>query len=481
MEQIPKITEKKIQKKFIVALISISLLAMLNMTTVTMALPTYIEEFKISLNAAQWVTIGYMLPLGMLMPLAGYLGERYSYRKVFLYGLIVMGVASVACACATNFYLLVLFRFFKGMAAGILIPNAMGMLYRYIPKQYQAPYLGELVLVQSVGIALGPTLSGFILQVSSWPLLFLINVPVVLLAYIIGRECIPVEEGTKNGSIDFFGIVQISLGTALVMIAFTEGDQWGWKSPLFLSVTAFGLFLMVTFFVRQLHTKNPLLNLKVLKYRPFTLALLIQCTFALTMGITAILLQLYFQTVRGYSPAETGLFVLIPSLGMMLGNEISNKLHGKAPIRVLLVFSMAITVIGNLAWCHLTVTSSIILLILFFTIRYTGMGMLQMPLTDYGLGCIPIELSGHASAMFNWSREFTTVIATNVLTVLMSFNLNRYYLEAGNTGIPTEGTLSYNIAASHAVGTDFVYMTFFLVLSLIVTFFIKPYGKEAWK
>ena len=335
------------------------------------------------------------------------------------------------------------------------------------------------MLFQSVSVAIGPTLAGIILEISSWHVLFLFNVPLVLVGLWMGKNYIPSEEGHPTGSVDYLGILEVSLGTGLVMIAFTEGDQWGWTSPLFLSSTGIGIALMAVFMIRQFHTKNPLLNFQVLKYRPFSIALLIQCTLAMTLGITAILLQLYLQTVRGYSPAETGLWMLIPSIMLMFGNEISNRLHGMNAVRKLLIVGMAVTVFGNLAWCVVDVKSSVIILILFVSIRYTGMGMLQMPLTDYGLGCIPVQLSGHASSMFNWTRQFVQVVATNIFTVLLSLNINRYYLEAGHAGIPVEGTASYNIAAAHAVGTDFVYMTVFLVLSLICTFFIKPYKREA--
>ena len=135
MEEIAQITDRAKQKRFMVALLLINVIAMMNSTTVTLSLPTYMEVFGVDINTVQWVTIGYMLPLGMMMPLSGYLGERYSYRRVFLIGVTTLGVTSVACACAPNFFLLVFFRFVKGMAAGIMIPCTMSMLYRYLPKK----------------------------------------------------------------------------------------------------------------------------------------------------------------------------------------------------------------------------------------------------------------------------------------------------------------------------------------------------------
>ena len=472
------ITDVKRQKGFVFVLMLTSIVAMLNSTTVTISLPTYMQVFGVDINTVQWVTVGYMLPLGMMMPLSSYLGERYSYKKVFLFGLAAIGVSSLGCACSPTFFILVLCRFIKGAAAGLIVPGAMAMLYRYLPKDCQAHYLGKLVLFQSVGVAIGPSLAGFILQFSNWHVLFLFNIPLVIISYLMGRKYFVSEKGSTAGKIDIAGIIEISVGTGLVMIAFTEGDLWGWTSPLFLSCLAVGMFLIVYFILKQFHTAQPLLNFKVLRYREFAIAFIIQSTLAMTLGITAILQQLYFQTVRGYPPVITGLLVLIPSLILLIGNEVANRLDSVERRRNLLIVSMFIVVIGNLAWCRPGVETSMLLLMTFFSIRYFGMGMMQMPLMDYGMSAVPPNMSGHASSLFNWGRQFIQVVSTNILTVILSLNINRYYQAAGNIGTPPQGSAAYKEVAAHAVGTDFVIMTVFLVMSLICTFFIKAKKAE---
>lgn len=139
--------------------------------------------FGVDINAVQWVSVGYLLPLGMVMPLSEYLCERYSYRRVFLLSVAAMGICSLCCACSVTFFMLVFFRFLKGIAGGLVIPCTMAMLYRYIPKQLQANYLGNAVLFQSIGVAIGPTLAGILLQISSWHMLFLVNLSV-------GSDCV---------------------------------------------------------------------------------------------------------------------------------------------------------------------------------------------------------------------------------------------------------------------------------------------------
>ena len=172
------VIDEKRRKMFLLAVLLTNITAMLNTTTVTISLPSYMRIFQVDINTVQWVSVGYLLPLGMAMPLSEYLCERYSYRKVFLSGVAAIGLCSMGCACAFDFSMLVFFRFLKGIAAGLVIPCTMAMIYRYIPKEMQASYLGTAVLYQSVGVAIGPSLAGLLLQVSSWHLCYHTTKPV---------------------------------------------------------------------------------------------------------------------------------------------------------------------------------------------------------------------------------------------------------------------------------------------------------------
>lgn len=479
MEGEQQVTIKEERTKlFLLAIMLTNVVTMLNTSTVNIALPTYMSVFQVNINTVQWVVIGYLLPLGMMMPLSGYLCERYSYRKVFLAGVAALGLCSLGCACSVSFYMLVAFRFLKGVAGGIIIPSTMSMLYRYIPKRFQATYLGGIMMLQSVGMAMGPALAGILLQVSSWHVLFLFNIPLVLLILWAGGKSLPAEAGRQAEQVDFLGVAQICVGTGLVMIAFSKGEEWGWMSAMFWGCLLTGLILAVVFVMRQFHTRYPLLNFTVLKYKPFVLTLLVQCTLAMTLGINAILSQFYFQTGRGFSPAATGLFLMVPSLLMMTGNAAATILHKRGWVRGLITGGVAIALIGNLGLCFLQMDSNLLFVMCCYTLRFFGLALLQMPLMDYGMSAVPPELSGHASSMFNWSKQVVQVVSTNILTVLLSLNLNRYYLADGNTGTPIEGTMAYRLAAIEAVNTDYLYLAVALVLTLGCTFLIKPQKKK---
>lgn len=460
---------------FLLAILLSGVVTMLNTSTVTISLPTYMNVFHVDINTVQWVVIGYMLPLGMVMPLSEYLCERFSYKKVFLTAMGALGICSLGCALSFNFLMLVIFRFLKGICGGIIIPCTMAMIYRYAPRGKQAEFLGTSMLYQSFGTALGPTIAGLLLQVSSWHVLFLINLPFVLLVIWAARKSVPAEAINENvEKIDFWGCGQVSLGSGLIMLAFSMGDTWGWKSLTFWSCVIIGAFLVVIFVVRQFHTTHPLLNFGVLKFKAFSFAMLLQCVIALTLGINAILSQFYFQTGLELSPATTGLLLMGPSLMMLAGNWTTTHLHKKGFMKSLITFGLLCALIGNLGLCNLTLESNLVFVMCCFGMRFFGISMAQMPLTNYGLSAVPRELSGHASSLFNWGRQLTQTVSTNILTVLLSMNLTRYYLEAGHSGSPVEGTLDYRLAAVEAVNTDYLYIAAFLVLSLMCTFFIQP-------
>ena len=134
--------------------------------------------------------------------------------------------------------------------------------------------------------------------------------------------------------------------------------------------------------------------------------------------------------------------------------------------------------VGNLGLCNLRIDTNAVFVLICFTMRYAGLSLLQMPLTNYGLSAVPPELSGHASSLYNWGKQVVQVVSTNILTVILSLNLNRYYWAAGNTGVPVEGTMEYRLAAIQAVNTDYLYLAVFLVISLGCTFLIKPQKKR---
>jgi len=465
------------QRALLASVVVAGITTMLNNTTVSIALPSFMKIFNTNIRIVQWVVVGYMLTLGMAMPLAGYFGDRYSYRKLFITSLAGLGIFSLACAFAWNLYSLIFFRMLKGAVSGVIIPCTMTLLYQHIPKEKQPHYLGITVMSHSLGLAIGPSLAGMLLQFLNWHILFLINVPLVVLAFYLAWHSIPKDLGSKAEPLDFAGIFIVSLGTGLVLFGFTNLEVWGASSIKFLLCLCTGFLFILFFILRENNSVRPLLNFTVLKYPPFVIALLINCTMAMTLGINGILIAVYVQTILGYTPFEAGLIQVIPSIAMIIGNIVSDHFFDKVPSKTLVFTGLIIAGMGNYSMSQVGLTTGIGLIIIFLSLRFLGMGMVKMPLTDYGLGNVPSSLSGHASSMFNWGKQMATVISTNILTVILSINISNYYKLAGFTGEIIEGTYSYAVAAVQAVNDDFLYLALFLFGSALLSLLMKDTRK----
>ena len=451
-------------------LIIAGLVTTMNTTTVSIALPSYMQIFQVDLTTVQWVVVGYMLPLGMMMPLSGYLGERLGYRRSFLWMLAAIGLCSVGCALAWNFQVLVFWRVLKGVAAGIVTPYTMSLLYRYIDHDLQPHYLGIATMMQSFGVAVGPALSGLLLQYASWRILFLVNLPLVLFAMWGGLRTLPREETAAKTQepIDFLGIALVTVGTGAVLVGFTYMEDWGVSSAAFWGAILGGLALVASFVYRQLNTLHPLLNFSVLRDQPFAVALIVNCVLAMTMGINGILNMLYMQNLLGYTPFAAGLMMLIPSLAMLGGTWLSDKLFGHISHRTLVVAGLFIAAVGNLGMSFNGLQTVAAVILFNLCLRYIGLGMVQMPLADYGMSGIASNLTGHASAMFNWGRQTVTVVSTNILTIVLSLNITRYWRLAGEQGAPAEGVPAYQQAVMRAIDSDYRYLAIALFASVLL-------------
>lgn len=472
------ITDSKKQTKFMTALAVTSIVTMMNTTTVSVSLPSFMQIFAIDVRTVQWVVVGYMLPLGMCMPLSGYLGEKYGYKRVYLLMLIMMGLASIGCALSWSFYSLVAFRFLKGIFSGIINPFTISMIYYYMPKNKQVKYLGISNMTNAFGVAVGPTLAGFILQYSSWHFLFLFNIPLVIVAYWLSSKALPNSKGNANiAKVDIMGILQVCLGTGMVLFAFTNLEIWGGRSLKFWAVILSGIVLLVIFIMRQQNIANPLLNFRVLKYRPFAVTVLVTACLAIILGVTGVLNNLFMQTLLGLSPLTAGMAMFIPSIVLICSTEFTAIIYKKLTSRTLVVGGLLLIVVGNFLLSRCTLMTSVFWVIMCLSIRYWGLGMAQTPLSDYGMKIIPQEMVGHASSMMSWCRQIVSVVSTNILTILLSINTARYYLRMTASEVVDSSSLMYDQAMLQAVNMDYFYLAVCMVIAALIAFFMMREAK----
>lgn len=462
------------QRALLTTLVVSGFTTMLNTSTVNIALPTFMQIFNTDIRMVQWIIVGYMLTLGMTLPMVGYFGERYTYRRVYLTALVVMGICAICCVFCNTIYTLIIFRMLKGIAAGFITPCTMTLLYMYIPREKQAGYLGLSVMANSLGPTIGPTIAGFLLSVFNWHSLFLVNVPLVAVAFFLAYGSVPKGNVQDNGRLDFKGIVIVAVGTALILVAFTKVEDWGWVSAAFWVTVLAGIILIAFFMRMEYQSQTPLLNFKVFRYKPFAMTILVTCTMQMTFTIMPLLMAVYLQTIQGHTPLEAGLILCLPAMCMVAANYISRLLIKSFTNKTLIIGGLLIAVCGNFAMSRVGVSTGVFWIIFFMGLRYFGIGLVNMPLTDYGMSIIPIRLSGHASSMLSWCRQLSSVIWLSMLTALLSFLMAYHYTANGNVGAGVEGSAAYNFAQMQAVNDVF----FTLVLALLLTVFLAMFIKN---
>lgn len=454
--------DEKKQKALLYTTLVAGCMAAINTSTVNIALPTFIQIFHTDLSTAQWLMIGYMLALGMVMPMVGYFGERYTYRRLYLTALIMIAVFAVGCALSWNIWSLIIFRILKGMAAGFVLPCTMTLLYRYIPKEKQASFLGLSVTFSSLGVTIGPSISGFLLTFFNWHSLFLVNLPLIAAAYFLARISIPEEDPVQKERLDIKGMCIMAVGTVAILIGFTEVEDWGWGNPLFWGCLALGIGLISLFIKLENHSNEPLLNFKVFQYRPFAITVLTTAAVNITFTITPLLMAVYLQTIQGYSAFAAGLIMLVPSAIMVCATGLARKLIQFLSNKQLILSGLFLAMAGNFLMQFAGVDSALWFVVPMLSLRYFGVGMINMPLTDYGMRVLPAGLSGHGSSMLNWCKQIASVIWLSILTALLAISTN-YYQHNG-----------VEVLQASMSGVNIVFLTLALALGCvwIIAFFL---------
>ncbi|WP_082198147.1 DHA2 family efflux MFS transporter permease subunit [Bacillus sp. FJAT-26390] len=407
-----------------------SFLCVLASATINLALEILKDHFDTSLSSVQWTLTGFMLAMGTTAPIAGYLGERFSYRRLYLFSLIGFTVASVLCASAWSEGSLILFRVLQGAFSGLIIPATMSIIYQIIPRERQAMAIAFWGLSAMLAPAFGPTISGWVLENLNWHWLFLMNIPIGLIAIGFVYTYIPYYRMNVPKTFDGLGFLTVIVSSSSLLLALGQGHSWGWGSWKIVSLFAIGAIALILFVWRELTTETPLLNLRVFKNGRFTLNAIISNIITISLYSGTLLTPIFLQRIQHVSAMDTGMILLPASLAMALLMPVVGKLYGIIGPRWLMSSGIVLLTIGTLALSWLSLDVSHAYVIWWMIVRNIGIALVVMPSSNAAMEQIPAELSGHASAITNWTRNvfgsfaiaiFTTMLATRSVTHATDF------------------------------------------------------------
>ncbi len=457
-----------------------SFLCILASSTITLALELLGKHFETSLDTITWTMTGFMLAMGTFAPIVGYLGERFSYKRVYLYSLVGFTLASGLCAVAWNEFALIAFRVVQGAFSGLILPATMSIIYQVIPREKQPMAVALWGLASMMAPAFGPTLAGWLLQHYDWQWLFLMNIPIGLIAIVCVAMYIPYYRLSVPKSFDALGFILVIVSSSSLLLALGQGHKWGWDTWKVIGLLVFGVVTLLLFIWRELTAKHPLLNLKVFKNGRYTLNTVIANILTISLYSGTLLTPVFLQRVQSVSAMDTGLILLPASLAMALIMPIVGKLYSSVGPRILMIVGIALLTVGTLMLSWLSIDISHTYVIVWMTVRNLGIAMVMMPSSNAGMELVPRELSGHASAIMNWTRNVFGSFAIAVFTTMLASRGTTHGTNLAMSGETDQGFIA-NMAFTMSVNDVYLLATFIAAIALPLALFnrkVKPLSDD---
>ncbi|MCT2346184.1 DHA2 family efflux MFS transporter permease subunit [Niallia taxi] len=458
--------------------------AILNETLLNVALPAIMEEFDVNATAVQWLSTGYMLINGILIPASAYFIQRFSDKRLFITAMLLFTLGTLLASLAPAFSVLLGARMVQAAGSAIMMPLLMNVMLTAFPVEKRGAAMGMFGLVMITAPAIGPTLSGWLIEHYSWRMLFDIVLPIAVITLIFAVIKLKDVTAQRKIKLDFISLVLSSIGFGGLLYGFSSAGEKGWDSPYVYGTIIIGAIALITFVLRQFRTDEPMLEFRVYKYPMFALSSIISIVISVAMFSSMILLPIYVQTIRGITPLDSGLLMLPGAIVMGIMSPITGKLFDKYGARVLAVIGLSITVVTSYFFSKIGLDTAYSTLVLLYTFRMFGMSMVMMPVMTNGLNQLPAINNPHGTAINNTLQQVSGAIGSALLITVMQ---NRTKAEAEDLAAKAMANMDastaqntaefkqqiMNTAMLHGINFTFIVSTWIAVLALILAFFIK--------
>ncbi|MBK5470654.1 DHA2 family efflux MFS transporter permease subunit [Bacillus mycoides] len=424
---------ENVNVKAVVAVLILGMfVSILNQTIINVALPPLMNEFNVSTSTAQWLITGFMLVNGILVPISAFLVSRFTYRKLFIAAMLFFTVGSIICATSGNFTMMMTGRVVQAVGAGILMPVGMNIFMTLFPPNKRGAAMGLLGVAMILAPAIGPTVTGWVIENYSWNLMFYGMFVIGLIITFLSLKFFTLAQPVSKTKLDVFGVISSSIGLGSLLYGFSEAGNNGWTSAEVVITLIIGVVGLAVFIWRELTTDNKMLDLQVFKYPTFTFTLVINAIVTMALFGGMLLLPVYLQNIRGFTPMESGLLLLPGSLIMGIMGPVAGKLFDKYGIRPLAIVGLAITTFATYKFTTLSMDTPYSVIMTDYIIRSIGMSFIMMPIMTAGMNALPMKLISHGTATQNTSRQVAGSIGTAILITLMTQQTTAHVADYGN-------------------------------------------------
>ncbi len=375
-------------------------------TMVNVALPTMADDFGVGTTEIEWIAVGYLLTYAAVIPAAGWLGDRFGTRRIFITALIAFVVTSIACGLARTLEQLVAFRILQGLGAGLVTPVGGAMLYRAFPMAERAKAAIGVLSVAVIAPAIGPLLGGILVDTVSWHWIFLINGPIGAVAVVLSIAWLDETVQETPGRFDVAGFVLSGTAVGVFLYTLSIGPDRGWFSAYTLGFATFGIAAAIALIVIERRIPEPLLTLRLFRDHLFrTINVAAALTYAGFFGMIFVL-PLYLQSLRGYSAFESGLAQSPQAVGVFLvSNLLGKRLYRLIGPRRLMVVGTAVTAGVTCLYATAGLDTPLSTIAAFSFARGLAVGMVFVSIQTAAYATTSMADTGRATSLFNTQRQ----------------------------------------------------------------------------
>lgn len=407
-------------------------------SVVAIANPEIGRDLNASTADLQWVTNSYLLALAAALILGGKLGDRFGRRSYYLVGVAGFTAASVAIALAGSIEGVIAFRALQGFFGALLMPNTLGLLRAVFPPKKFGMAVGIWAMVSSVSTALGPIVGGLLVEHVSWESVFLINLPIGILALAFSAYVLPQSRNQAGEQrFDVPGVILLALGLLVLVFGVVKGETWGWSSGSTLATLAGGLVLLALFCWYETRVAYPLLPMRLFRSPALAIGTVITAVnFFVLLGVI-FFVMLYLQNVRGFTPVEAGVRTLPLSLASVVAAPLGAKLTEKFGARLTMPLGMVLQAAASFGLLGWGVHSSYGAMWPPFIALGLGVGMVMAASSDAIVGNAPVRDGGVAGGLQATALQVGGALGTSVLISLISSRVASTLTgELGSAGVP---------------------------------------------
>ncbi|MBC2285899.1 DHA2 family efflux MFS transporter permease subunit [Listeria booriae] len=456
--------------------------AILNQTILSTALPHIMKDLDITASTGQWLTTAFLLMNGIMIPITAMLIGKINSKTLFLTAMIVFTIGTAISAFSDSFTWLLIGRIVQAAGAGILMPLMQTIFLLIFPPDRRGAAMGMVGLVIAFAPAIGPTLSGWIVDSYDWHMLFIILLPIAVIDIIFAFFAMRKVVELTNPKIDILSIALSTIGFGALLYGFSSAGTDGWTDGFVLTMFAVGVVGLVLFIWRQLKMEKPMLELRVFKSPVFTLSTIISAIVMMSMIGAEIVLPLYIQNILGDSALHSGLLLLPGAIVMGVMSPITGIIFDRIGPKLLAIVGMTLLVAGTIPFMFLTKDTSTMYIIVFYAVRFFGISMVMMPMSTAGMNSLPLNMMSHGTAVNNTIRQVAGSIGTAILiTVLSNVTKNNMPGKALAMTDPQAFQSQALTANLDGMKAAFIVAVAFAVVGLILSLFVKdirPKGKK---